>query len=383
MPMKSGETLTDQIYDYVKKNIADGIYADGQLPTEAELAQQFYVSRITTKSAMKRLADEGLIVRIRGKGSFVADHAALPLSEARESARPSVEPPIALVMGGYTSSFGLDVLNGAIQEAQRQHRHLIVCSTNNDQRQETEIIASLIASGTQGLIIQPVHGETYSKQLIQAIYAGYPVVMLDRRMQGIDAPFVGVDNRELSRCAVSKLIDSGHRQIALLALPDERSSTIHERMDGFMDACVDHHIAVNKDLWLVNMNAAFDQPPELLNPTETYENYVHLIEEHLRRHPDITAIFGTEYRVSKAAWEALRRMGRRIPQEVSLVSFDMDSSYVGSHTMSYVRQPQHDMGQKAVELLLRAVRHEQCPEPTCLLAGEWVDGGTIAQALKA
>lgn len=373
--MKSGETLSEQIYEYVKKNIMDGVYADGRLPTETELTKQFFVSRITTKSAMKRLVDEGLIVRIRGKGSFVSDRATPAVSAVAEA---PVLPPIALVMGGYTSSFGLDVLNGAIQEAQRQHRHLIVCATNNDQRCETEIVASLIASGVQGLIIQPVHGETYSRQLIEAIYDGYPVVMLDRRMQGIDAPFVGVDNRELSRRAVNNLIACGHTKMALLALSDERSSTIRERMEGFTDACVDQHVIVNKDLWLVNLNAAFDQPPELLNSTDTYETYVTQIQAHLQRHPEITAIFGTEYRVSKAAWEALRRLGRRIPDDVSLVSFDMDSSYVGSHTMSYIKQPQHDMGRRAVELLLQAVQRGHCEESNCLLAGEWVDGGTVA-----
>lgn len=197
-------------------------------------------------------------------------------------------------------------------------------------------------------------------------------------MQGIDAPFVGVDNRELSRRAVDNLIACGHKEMALLALSDDRSSTIRERMEGFTDACVDKHVIVNKDLWLVNLNAAFDQPPELLNATDTYETYVAQIQAHLQRHPEITAIFGTEYRVSKAAWEALRRLGRKIPDDVSLVSFDMDSSYVGSHTMSYIKQPQHDMGRRAVELLLQAVQQGHCEENNCLLAGEWVDGGTVA-----
>ena len=375
--MKNGETLSNKIYEYIKKNIESGAYAEGRLPTEAALAKQFYVSRITTKSAMKRLVDEGLIVRIQGKGTFVNSSASVPLASPTAGSEAHAAP-IALVMGGYTSAFGLDVLNGAIQKAQDHHTHLIVACTNNDQRQETEIISSLIASGIHGIIVQPVHGETYSKQIIQAIYAGFPVVMLDRRMQGIDAPFVGVDNRALSRFAVNKLIRCGHEKIALLALPDERSSTIHERMDGFMDACVENQVLVSKDLWLVNLNAAFDQPPEMLNALETYESYVAQIEAHLRLRPDITAIFGTEYRVSKAAWEALRRLGRQVPQDVSLVSFDMDSSYVGSHTMSYIKQPQYEMGQKAVELLLAAMRHERGGDLTCLLNGEWIDGGTVS-----
>lgn len=378
--MKKSETLSHQIYEYIKSQIQAGAYPDGKLPTENELAQQFFVSRITTKNAMKQLAEEGLIVRIQGKGSFVSQSSSEGLPHFSPPP-PKTQKTIALIMGGYTSSFGLDVLNGAIMKAQSRGAHLIVASSNNDQQLETELISSFMNAGVKGIVVQPAHGEMYSRQIIQALYSGYPIVMLDRRMQGIDAPFVGVDNRALSRSAVNHLIQSGHRDIALLALADERSSTILERMEGFMDACVDNHVAVNKDLWLVNLNSAFNQPPELLNVLDTYENYVEQIQQHLLAHPEITAIFGTEYRVSKAAWEALRRLGRKTPEDVSLVSFDMDSSYVGSHTMSYIKQPQHELGQRAVELLLDAVDHKPLKETNCILEGEWVDGGTVGTHL--
>lgn len=149
-------------------------------------------------------------------------------------------------------------------------------------------------------------------------------------------------------------------------------------MSGFVDAYMDQHLAVNKDLWLTNMSDIFDQPSDTLNACETHERYVTLIQEHLRAHPEITAIFGTEYRVSKAAWDALRHMGKRVPHDVSLVSFDMDSSYVGCHTMSYIKQPQQEMGKRAVQMLTDILAGKTISEPCCLLQGRWVDGGTIA-----
>ncbi len=374
--MQSRETLSQQVYHRIKEDILNGVYAEGKLPPESELAKALFVSRITTKSAMKRLVDEGLIVRIRGKGSFVASTA----SQICASTAPAPKPGnlIALVMGGYTSAFGLDILNGALLEARRHGLHLIVCSTSNDQAQEADTLQSLMAAGVQGIIIQPVHGEVYSRPLIEAVYADYPIVMLDRRMQGINAPFVGVDNCTLSKFAVQKLLAAGHRDIALLALTDQRSSTIEERMSGFVDAYMEKRLGVNKDLWLTNMSDVFDQPSDTLNAAETHERYVSMIQDHLRAHPEITAIFGTEYRVSKAAWDALRRMGKRVPHEVSLVSFDMDSSYVGSHTMSYIKQPQEEMGRRSVQLLTDILAHKPIAERCCLLEGRWVDGGTIA-----
>ncbi len=62
-----------QLAERVRGRIADGHYADGsQLPTEEALGREFGVSRITVRSALDRLAAEGLVRRERGRGTFVA-----------------------------------------------------------------------------------------------------------------------------------------------------------------------------------------------------------------------------------------------------------------------------------------------------------------------
>ncbi|MCI1891155.1 MAG: GntR family transcriptional regulator [Schleiferilactobacillus harbinensis] len=61
-----------QIEAAVKERIISGTYPPGsQVPTEKALAAEFSVSLITSKRALTELADQGLIVRRRGAGSFV------------------------------------------------------------------------------------------------------------------------------------------------------------------------------------------------------------------------------------------------------------------------------------------------------------------------
>ena len=66
--------LYHQVYLIIKDKIDSGEYAPGApVPTEQELCGLYGVSRITVKRAMQDLADQGLIVRQRGRGSFVAE----------------------------------------------------------------------------------------------------------------------------------------------------------------------------------------------------------------------------------------------------------------------------------------------------------------------
>src|SRR5262249_179270 len=55
----------------VRHAIETGRFRDGRLPTERELVEQYQVSRLTVRTALRRLEDEGLIERHRALGTFV------------------------------------------------------------------------------------------------------------------------------------------------------------------------------------------------------------------------------------------------------------------------------------------------------------------------
>jgi GntR family transcriptional regulator len=62
-----------QLENLLREKITSGSFAPGeQLPTESDLIEQYNVSRITVRQALSALADEGLIERQQGRGTFVA-----------------------------------------------------------------------------------------------------------------------------------------------------------------------------------------------------------------------------------------------------------------------------------------------------------------------
>jgi GntR family transcriptional regulator len=69
----SGEGIAyKELAERIRSSIARGDFSDGrQLPTEAELVTRFGLSRQTVRRALQDLVAEGLVFRVRGRGTFV------------------------------------------------------------------------------------------------------------------------------------------------------------------------------------------------------------------------------------------------------------------------------------------------------------------------
>ncbi len=66
--------LYAQVVDAIQSSIENGQSAPGdQLPGEPELCRLFNVSRTVVRQALSELEQEGLVVRLKGKGTFVAE----------------------------------------------------------------------------------------------------------------------------------------------------------------------------------------------------------------------------------------------------------------------------------------------------------------------
>jgi len=67
-----------QLETILRKKIASGDFQPGKpLPSEEMLATEYEVSRITVRQALASLEKDGFVIRQRGKGTFVSEHAAI------------------------------------------------------------------------------------------------------------------------------------------------------------------------------------------------------------------------------------------------------------------------------------------------------------------
>ncbi|MDM2972519.1 histidine utilization repressor [Citrobacter sp. CK198] len=64
----------EKVKQMISDNIASGVWRPhDRIPSEAELVAQFGFSRMTINRALRELTDEGLLVRLQGVGTFVAE----------------------------------------------------------------------------------------------------------------------------------------------------------------------------------------------------------------------------------------------------------------------------------------------------------------------
>jgi GntR family transcriptional regulator len=74
-PTPAFQPLYRQIKVLLTERLQAGVWGPGApIPSEIELAQQFGVSQGTVRKAVSELADEQVLIRVQGRGTFVASH---------------------------------------------------------------------------------------------------------------------------------------------------------------------------------------------------------------------------------------------------------------------------------------------------------------------
>ncbi|MDK1347521.1 GntR family transcriptional regulator [Streptomyces sp. 378] len=83
----SARPLYVQLADVIAEKVASGELApDRPIPSENHLADEYGVARLTARRAAQELRERGLIVTVRGKGSFVVEQ---PTGDVPEEGDPS------------------------------------------------------------------------------------------------------------------------------------------------------------------------------------------------------------------------------------------------------------------------------------------------------
>ena len=335
--------LYQKIYDDIFESLKSGELVPGdRVMSEKELARDYGVSRITSKKALEMLAQNGYIKRMPGRGSFVQF---APGSSAKGGGR---RWKIGVVMDSIKNVFGPGILLTIEGVAESKDFFLVPRFAYGRRDMEEKAIQSLMNFGVDGIILMTSHSEDITPSLMKLVLNKTPLVLVDRFLTGIPAPFVGTDNFGSTVKATDYLLNLGHRNISFVTRPYQNTMTIENRVDGFVRSHAEHGVAIDESKWVTDIMSI--QPGQ--NSEESVRNDICKIKHVLISNKDLTCFFAAEHSVAVLIRKAVEEMNLRIPEDISVLCFDGSINSVGDSPFTHVAQDEQKIGLTAIQLLM-------------------------------
>jgi DNA-binding LacI/PurR family transcriptional regulator len=184
---------------------------------------------------------------------------------------------------------------------------------------------------------------------------GIPVVMVGRPMQPCRVSYVDADNRGGARGAVEymirQMIRQGRRTIVTIAGPPDQAVSA-DRLTGYRDAIAAAGLA--------ETGVAYGDWSQASG--------VHAMWRLLDQRPALDAVFVASDVMAVGALHALRRAGRRVPEDVAVIGFDdLALAQQTRPQLTTVRQPIEQFGALAARRLHAVLNGEPEPETATVL----------------
>lgn len=330
-------------YEFVLKSItdkiADGTYCAGsQLPTENQMTQMYNVSRITIQKAMNILASQNIIERVAGRGTFVKDNSEPIENDADRSLYAFVSPNVSAEMS--------DIIKGAQDLMLERGHYLTLGVFDNNVQKERNIVEKFISDGVKGLIVALWDSNTNKEFYQNLIEKNFPIVFIDKSVNGTVGNVVLSNNVEGINSGVSYLIEMGHKKIGYISFPISISDSLNDRITAYVTTMKKNNLEVNPSRFCITGHEeAFDK-----------------IDTMFKKNPDMTAVMCASDSLALHIYSYANKMGINIPNDLSVCSFDgYDYTDLMLPPLTTVKQDFQGIARRAAELLL-----ESCNERTGL-----------------
>ncbi len=327
---RSSVSVPVQLRSLLQTEINDGVYGPaGRLPSERALAERFGISRTSVRECLDALVKDGALIRLVGKGTFVADNT------RRDQTPPAaVAGHLAFLIGEHIYRFvqpGYSrILIGAEQMCRQQGYRLLFHSVGEE---ETDIRMEAQQGGIQGCLVA---GGLRTKTLRRLLEWNVPIVLTDLIVEDGNTSTVVADYASGTREAMQHLAELGHTRIGFIGFPNSEKYQAYWQTLAQFDLAYDGRI--------VRFLQLPDVGPGIL---AGYQVTRHLIDD--GELP--TAILATNDLVAMGAIEALKLAGVRVPEDVSVIGYD-DLGHDMRPQLTTIRSFPEEVGRIAARVLI-------------------------------
>ncbi|RJK96016.1 LacI family DNA-binding transcriptional regulator [Vallicoccus soli] len=264
---------------------------------------------------------------------------------------------VDLVFNDLDSPWAVEIIRGVEDVAHAAGNGVVVSAIHRRTSSARQWLDNVSARATDGVII-------VTSELAPSVHADLrrihvPAVVVDPAgLPPLDVPTIGATNWAGGLSATQHLVGLGHRRIGFVTGPMQVLCS-RARLDGYRAGLESAGVAVD---------------PALVRDGDFYQDSGFRAGEELLDLADPpTAVFASSDQMAFGVYEAVRRRGLRVPEDVSVVGFDdLALAAWASPPLTTVRQPLAEMGALAARTVLGLARGEQADNPRVELATELV-----------
>ncbi|MCG1036152.1 LacI family DNA-binding transcriptional regulator [Polaribacter sargassicola] len=306
--------------------------------TIKDIAKEFNVSISTVSKALNdsyeiSLSTKEKIQKYAKANNYKPNFNALSLKSRKTKT-------IGIIIPNMLDYFFAQVFNGIEQVANDRGYKIISCISNESFKKEVETIEMLSNGSIDGFILSLAE-ETVSKgdfnHFKDVLDNGTPIVMFDRVADKLKCDKVVTDNFDSARSTVTYLVKSGSKNIAFISTMNNLEIG-RRRQQGYLKGLEDHNIKVEKNL--------------IINIDDNYKNYEKVLEP-IFKNNTIDSVIATDESSAIAAMKVATKLGRKIPENFSAISFS--NGILARHSsprMTCVSQHGEIMGATAAKMLI-------------------------------
>ncbi len=227
-------------------------------------------------------------------------------------------------------------------EADRFGYSVILVSSQQNVEKETTIIKRIAHREVDGAVFV-THYMHEEKNLQNC-----PIVSIDRNF-GENIPYVTSDNYDATQNAIKYMIERGAERVGFLGSKPLVSSEVMERERAYLDVM-----------------AEYGMPIRMVNKVMQHGEEMTVVADFIEKYPDVDSVFVSGYTLSQVFYETAAELGKEIPEELQIVSYDGVFKQWGSSNMTSVEQPIEEMARQVVRLLVKKIHGEETGTRTVL-----------------
>ena len=175
-----------------------------------------------------------------------------------------------------------------------------------------------------------------------------PIVSIDRTF-GDNIPYVTSDNYDATKKAIKYMIERGAERVGFIGSKPLVASEVLERERAYLDVM-----------------AEYNMPSRMVNEIIQHGEEMVVVTDFMEKYSDVDGVFVSGYTLSQVFYEAATELGKKIPDEMQIVSYDGIFRQWGISNITSVEQPIEEMARQVVRLLIKKIHNEETPQRTVL-----------------